>query len=67
MSAGLKTEYSKNAAIIAFEFVNDAGRCIPLEIEQLIPDNTVFITCQIIWQDIFIQILKKFIENIVKY
>ena len=41
---------SQNAAVVGLQLVDDAGRRVLLEVEQLVPDETVPIAGQIVWK-----------------
>ena len=56
---------SKNTAIVFFQFIDDSQSRIPLEIVQFIPYYAVLEPCRFIRQNIFIDIIKELIEDIV--
>ena len=56
----------KDASIILFEFIDDGKCSIFLEIVELVPDDTVLESCSLIWQNVFADIFKKFIKNIIE-
>ena len=67
-SKGLTQTYrvSKDAAIVLFKFVDDGKGSILLEVIKFVPDDTVLKTSSLIGQYIFIDVIKEFIEYVVK-
>jgi hypothetical protein len=48
----------EDAAVVGLQFVNNARGCIALEVEELFPYKTVFITGAVIGQDIGSDVFK---------
>ena len=58
---------SQNAAAISLQLVDDAGRCVLLVIEKLVPNQRVLIASPVIWQNVFIDVFKELIEDVVEH
>ena len=56
----------KDAAIILFEFIDDGKCSILLEIVKLVPNDAVLESRSLIGQNVFADVFKKLVENIVE-
>ena len=57
----------ENTAVIGFELVDDSCRCVPLEIEELLPDEAVLIPRKVIWQHVRAEVFQKLAKDVVEH
>jgi hypothetical protein len=51
---------------VHLQLVDDPGGGIPLVVEQLVPDEAVFVPSQIVWQRILIDLFEEILEEVVE-
>ena len=57
----------QNTAVVRLQFVDDTCGGIFLKIVEFLPDQCIFKTGQVVGEYIFVDIFKKFIENIIEH
>ena len=57
---------SKNTSIVCFQLIDDAYSSVLLVVKKLLPYKCILVASSVIWQNVFINIAKKFTENIIK-
>ncbi len=57
----------EDTAVKGFQFVNDAGSGVALEVEELLPDEAVLVAGAIIGQEIGADVFQELAENIIEH
>ena len=57
----------EDAAVVGFQLVDQAGRGIALEVEQLLPDQAVQIAGAVVGQNILVHVFEEFLEDVVEH
>ena len=58
---------SENAAVVGFEFVDDADRRVALEVEELLPDDSILIAGAVVGHDVLGDVFEKLAEDVVEH
>ena len=56
----------EDAAVVGFQLVDDARRCVALEVVQALPDLRLRVACAVVRQDVLVDVVEELCEQVVE-